>query len=354
MIWHCIQLNHYFLQRLLMSLFTVKKLSQFASIALLGLAINAPAQAALSKTQQTELDQLLIKYEVSNDFASKALKEAKLQQKIINLMNKPSEGKPWHQYRPIFLGDKRINGGIKFMTKYKKELAKTETTYGVPAEMIAAIIGVETYYGGNKGHDYVLDALYTLGFHYPKRETFFKKEFVEYLKLCQEQNWPLKKVKGSYAGAMGYGQFMPSSYRHYGVDFSGDGKVDMLNDPIDAIGSVANYLAKHGWQANQAIAVKATVKTDKKDKKPSEALALANTNLKSPYDWAQLKTAGVTITTAEPSVDHKLNFLPLEQTDSTDYWLTYENFYVITTYNRSTKYAMAVFQLSQAIKAKSK
>lgn len=309
------------------------------------LFLSFSTQAKLPEQQQIELDKLLIKYNIEEKVAAKAIKAAKKNQIILDAIARPSEGKPWHQYRPIFLGKKRINGGIKFMQTYKEALAKAEKTYGVPAEMIGAIIGVETYYGGNKGSFSVLDALYTLGFHYPKREVFFKKEFVEYLKLVEEQQWKLGETKGSYAGAMGFGQFMPSSYRNYGVDFSGDGKVDMLNDPIDAIGSVANYLAKHGWQANMPIAVRANLSD-----KPSDALALANTDLKSPYKWAQLQEAGVTISKTDKATnDSALNLLPLEQTEHIDYWLTYENFYVITTYNRSTKYAMAVFQLSQAL-----
>lgn len=329
---------------------TLKKLTLLFAMSLLSLNLHAAPEKTLSEKQQAELNKLLVKYELDAKVANQALKKAKLKQSILKAMSRPSEGKPWHKYRPIFLGDKRINGGVKFMKKYKKELAEAEKTYGVPAEMITAIIGVETYFGGNKGSHYVLDALYTLGFHYPRRETFFKKEFVEYLKLCEEQNWPLRKVKGSYAGAMGYGQFMPSSYRYYGVDFTKDGKVDMLNNPIDAIGSVANYLAKHGWKAGEAIAVAATLP----EKNNDLALELANTKLEAPHTWSQLKAAGVNIKASEPSATKKVNLLPLKQKAGKDYWLTYENFYVITTYNRSTKYAMAVFQLSQAIKAKSK
>ena len=329
--------------------FSSKKLSAL----ICGLLISFSGFSALKAEQQTALDELLKQYGVPSKVATQAMQSAHVNQTILDAISRPSEGKPWHQYRPIFLGDKRIKSGKKFMQKYKTELASAEKIYGVPAEIIGAIIGVETYYGGNKGHFSVLDALYTLGFHYPKRETFFRKEFVEYLKLAEEQNWPLRKIKGSYAGAMGFGQFMPSSYRNYGVDFSGDGNIDMLNNPIDAIGSVANYLAEHGWQAGQAIAFQA--KLSKEHLKAAEALA--NTDLKSPYQWLELKKAGVTITDKKSAniltkTSQALNLLPLEQKTSIDHWLTFENFYVITTYNRSTKYAMAVFQLSQAIKEK--
>jgi membrane-bound lytic murein transglycosylase B len=211
----------------------------------------------------------------------------------------------------------------------------------VPAELIVAIIGVETYYGRIAGSYDVIDALATLAFDYPKRSSFFSRELSEYLLLAREQGLDPLTPKGSYAGAMGYGQFMPSSYRAYAVDFDGDGLADIWNNPVDAIGSVANYLARHGWQAGEPVVSRATASGEP----PPELFA---GGLKPQRPVAEFAAAGLT------PVQHlderaQAQAFRFELEDGHEYWLGLNNFYVITRYNHSAMYAMSVYQLSQRI-----
>ena len=179
---------------------------------------------------------------------------AERQQTILEAIARPAEKtKPWHEYRNIFLTDKRERQGREFFAQHRATLARAEHETGVPAEIIVAIIGVETYYGRITGSYRVIDALSTLAFDYPRRSTFFTKELKNYLQLTHEQGFDPLAMKGSYAGAMGYGQFMPSSYRSYAVDFDDDGQIDIWNNPVDAIGSVANYFKRHGWRPGEPV-----------------------------------------------------------------------------------------------------
>jgi len=183
-------------------------------------------------------------------------RQARLQQRILDAIARPAEGKPWYQYRPIFLTGKRIRLGVEFRHRHRAALARAERQYGVPAAIITAIIGVETFYGRHAGHYRVIDALATLGFNYPKRGGFFRQELRHFLLLTREQGLSPRDLVGSYAGAMSMPQFMPSSFRSYAVDFDGDGVKDIWSSPVDAIGSVANYLSRHGWEAGGGIAVR--------------------------------------------------------------------------------------------------
>lgn len=186
------------------------------------------------------------------------LQRANKRQPILDAISRPAERtKTWKEYRPIFIQQLRITNGISFWKEHEQTLARAEKTYGVPAEIIVAIIGVETNYGRNMGSYEVLDALSTLAFDYPPRAPFFRSELENYLVLTREHSQSPFRFKGSYAGAMGFGQFMPSSYRNYAVDFSGDGFADIWENPIDAIGSVANYFVKHGWQSGKQVIVPA-------------------------------------------------------------------------------------------------
>ncbi|HEX6928415.1 MAG TPA: lytic murein transglycosylase B, partial [Gammaproteobacteria bacterium] len=181
------------------------------------------------------------------------------QQKIIDAISRPAESKDWHEYEPIFLTEARIGGGVEFWNAHADLLARAEREYGVDAGVIVAIIGVETFYGRITGSWRVIDALATLGFDYPPRSSFFRSELEHFLLLAREEAIEPQTVSGSYAGAMGGGQFMPSSYREYAVDFDGDGKRDLWNSWADVIGSVANYLSRHGWRHGDVIAVPAAV-----------------------------------------------------------------------------------------------
>ncbi|MCH7374693.1 lytic murein transglycosylase B [Aeromonas sp. MR19] len=270
-----------------------------------------------------------------------ATAQARLRQEILDTISKPWEARPWHSYRPLFVTQARIQDGVSFWQRHADALARAEQHYRVPASLIVAIIGIETFYGRQMGRHSVLDSLYTLGFHYPAREEFFAKEFAQLVLLAKEEKWPLTRLKGSYAGAMGMGQFMPSSYRHYAVDFDGDGKRDLFANPVDAIGSVANYFALHQWRWGESAVEPALIGLV-----PVSTLLRPEPELKQ--QWAELAAAGIELATPL-TPDTPVKLLALEQADGPEYWVARHNFYVITRYNRSPLYAMAVHQLSQAI-----
>lgn len=278
------------------------------------------------------------------------LGEAEKKQAILDAIARPAEkSKTWKEYRPIFIVPMRITNGVAFWKEHKVALEKAEQAYGVPAEIIVAIIGVETNYGKNTGSYYVMDALTTLAFDYPPRAPFFRSELENYLLLTREQKHNPLEFKGSYAGAMGYGQFMPSSYRNYAVDFSGDGFTDIWNNPTDAIGSVANYFKKHGWQTDKQVIVPA--------KRTAAAAAVkSNHTVKFNHivpptvtvaDWAK---SGVAPTAAVAGNTPAIA-IEFDGANGLEYWLGLQNFYTITRYNRSPMYAMAVHQLSEEIKS---
>lgn len=271
-----------------------------------------------------------------------ALTQAQLRQPVLDAIQRPWEAKPWHQYWPIFLTESRIQAGAEFWRQHADTLARAERTYQVPASIIVAIIGVETLYGSRMGDHPVLDALYTLGFHYPPRGEFFSKEFAHYVRLAREQGWQLTEKKGSYAGAMGMGQFIPSSYLHFAVDFDGDGKRDLFANPEDAIGSVANYFHQHEWRLGEPVAGRARIR-DAQAVEPFLSSKLELTDR-----WQHLALAGVDL--ADPiAPTTPVKLLRLEQAEGPEFWAVRHNFYVITRYNRSPLYAMAVYQLSQKI-----
>ena len=276
------------------------------------------------------------------------LGEAEYKQSIVDAISRPAEGKPWHEYRPIFLTDKRINEGIDFWLENRELIASASKQYGVDEEIIVAIIGVETFYGRITGNYRTIDALVTLGFYYPQnlssdRSPFFSSELMHYIQLATEEGLPAAKVTGSYAGAMGMGQFMPSSYREYAVDFDGDGSRDLWRSTPDVVGSVANYLHRHGWQPGQPIVRRALASGD-------AAFGEMSTRDFTPtLSVAQWQEKGFR-SSSELSPDLPAAVLKLVEKDRNTYWLTFRNFYVITRYNRSPRYAMAVFELSQEIK----
>ncbi|MCC4264990.1 lytic murein transglycosylase B [Oceanimonas baumannii] len=314
-------------------------------LALLSAAVwlSTSVSAAPTVTEQQQwLDELAGKFELSQDALNQAIAGATYQQSIIDAMTRPAEAKPWHDYRPIFLTDKRIEQGVTFWKEHEALLTRAEQELQVPAQIIAAIIGVETYYGSHMGTHKVLDALYTLGFHYPPRGTFFRSELGHYLKLAEQQEWSLDEQKGSYAGAMGMGQFISSSYRHYAVDFNDDGHINLF-EATDAIGSVANYFHEHKWQFGDPVVHKASAAdTDAADALISSALELK-------HSWAELAAAGIT-TEDELAADTPVKLVKLDGADGPEYWVVRHNFYVITRYNRSPLYAMAVYQLSEEIR----
>lgn len=275
------------------------------------------------------------------------LAEAEYKQSIVDAISRPAEGKPWHQYRPIFLTDKRINEGVDFWLENRDLIASAAKKFGVDEKIIVAIIGVETFYGRITGSYRTIDALVTLGFYYPQglasdRSPFFSSELMHYIQLASEEGLPAAKVTGSYAGAMGMGQFMPSSYREYAVDFDGDGKRNLWRSTADVVGSVANYLHRHGWQPGQPVTQRALASSD------AAFDQISTSNFTPTLNVAQWEEKGFR-STSELSPELPAAVLKLAEKDRDTYWLTFKNFYVITRYNRSPRYAMAVYELSEEI-----
>jgi membrane-bound lytic murein transglycosylase B len=286
-------------------------------------------------------------YDLPESEVRALLAKAEYKQSIVDAISRPAEGKPWHQYRKIFLTGRRLSQGVEFWKENKELIAKASKQFGVDEEVIVAIIGVETSYGRNTGGYRTIDALVTLGFYYPQnlssdRSPFFSKELMNYMQLANEENLPADEITGSYAGAMGMGQFMPSSYREYAVDFDGDGSRDLWRSTPDVVGSVANYLSRHGWQTGKPVTHRARASQD-------AAFDMISSNLKPTLTVAEWQKKGFS-SSSELAPDLPAAVLKLVEKDRNSYWLTFKNFYVITRYNRSPRYAMAVYQLSQEIK----
>lgn len=274
----------------------------------------------------------------------RVLAQATVQQRILDAISRPAEAvRPWRDYRPIFINDARINGGVAFYREHRAALDRVAADTGVPAEYIVAIIGVETSYGRVTGTWKVLDALYTLAFDYPPRAPFFAGELAQLFALEKaEPQLQLTELKGSYAGAMGMGQFMPSSYRLWAKDGDGDGRRDLLTHTPDVFASIANYFVVHGWQRGGPVVARAQRAADAADFKPE--------NWEPVYPLQALAARGYTPAPGQPTAEGG-TLLSLDGAAGMEYWLAYRNFYVITRYNRSPMYSLAVHQLAEAIRA---
>ena len=268
---------------------------------------------------------------------------AERKQAILDAISRPAERvKLWKEYRPIFITQTRVDKGVEFMAKNLEALQRAEEEYGVPAEFIVAIIGVETIYGGNTGSYRVIDALSTLAFDYPPRAPFFRQQLKEFLLLTREEQVDPLALKGSYAGAMGLPQFMPGSFRAYAVDFDNDGRIDIWQNPTDAVGSVANYFIKHGWQPRQEVVVRADIK------KTSVAEKGLSDSLDPKITVKELKKLGWKPRT-EIDDETKVTAFRLDAEQGPEYWIGLANFHAITRYNRSVMYAMAVNELAELL-----
>ncbi len=306
-------------------------------------AVDACAQQNYAQREDVQqfIDEMVNKHGFDRDYLVKRFASAKRLDNVLESIAKPAEKElTWKQYRPIFVTKKRAEKGRAFIREHRQTLQRAEKEYGVPVEIIAAIIGVETYYGKHTGKYMIFDSLTTLGFDYPPRSKFFKSELKQFLLLSKEEHIDIDEMTGSYAGAMGMPQFISSSYRRYAVDFDGDGKRDLWHSIADVIGSVANYFAEHGWKAGASIAYPVNVKD------PS---IVKDKNRLKPYaSIAHLKKKGVEIY-QDLDETQKATLLKFKGKKGDEYWIGLHNFYVITRYNHSALYAMAVFQLSQKL-----
>ena len=297
-------------------------------------------------SERTERDEVLanvVEQGVDRTWAAALLDQAERKQSILDAISRPAEKtKPWYDYRKIFLTDKRAREGVAFAQQNAETLTKVSDQTGVPASVITAIIGVETFYGRITGSYRVIDALATLAFDYPKRSPFFTRELQNFLVLAYETGKDPLALKGSYAGAMGYGQFMPSSYRAYAVDYDGDGVADIWTNADDAIASVANYFLRHGWEPGAPVIVPANYDGDS-----SEIFA---GGLKPEKTVGELAEEGFAPRSAT-DISLVATPLRLEGSEGYEYWLCLENFYVITRYNHSAMYALSVWQLSLEIES---
>ena len=315
---------------------------------LVGSSVVMPAQAGgIADQPNVELfiDELVEKEGFDRQALKSLFEQVKTQDRIIGLMNRPAERSlAWWEYRDRFINNLMIQRGIEFWQQNREALDKAEKTYGIPACVITGILGVETHYGRFPGSFRVVDALSTLGFNYPRRAAYFQKQLKSFLILSREQGFDPLSLTGSYAGAMGIPQFMPSSYREYAVDFDNSGQVDIWKSPADAIGSVASYLNRHGWVKDQPVATRAKVKGKRyhdildDNSRPGTLMSRA-----VEAGWTALQDIPASI---------MVRGLKLQGKEAEEYWLTMANFHVITRYNHSDHYAMAVYQLGKQLQSR--
>jgi len=312
------------------------------------ITFNAQAAPRPLDMSQTNIKHFIQQMVQQHNFEAESLqtlfKQARHHESIIEAISRPAEAKPWHEYRPIFLTKDRIKGGVNFWNEQTSALTRAQKTYGVPEEIITAIIGVETRYGKHKGRFPVIDSLSTLAFGYPPRSKFFTSELEHYLLMVREEKFDPLTQLGSYAGAMGMPQFISSSFRRYAVDFNDDGQRNLWTNTEDAVGSVANYFKMHRWQKGQPITSKVRVHGKR-------YLKLLEQGLKPKYSKQQLMDNGIILPDGLPD-NIKGSLLAFETKTGTEYWVGWDNFYVISRYNHSALYSMAVFQLSKEIQQK--
>lgn len=314
------------------------------SEAALGNSTNSKNTLDLKTEQEINkrLEFLSIEMQVPLADLKEASQKANKIDSILKTMDKPWEAKPWYKYWPIFIIPKRIENGLAFWQENDATLKKAFREYGVPPEIILAIIGVETFYGKNMGTFKVLDALYTLGFFYPKRADYFSKEFVNFVRLAKREAWDATQIKGSYAGAMGMGQFMPWSYLTWAIDYNENGRIDLFTEKEDVIGSVANYFYEHGWDRNAHTVYKLTL--NETETQIADSLLTPGLDLK--ITVKDLRQSGLKIP-AYYKNDEPCKIIKLEEEVGFSYYLGFQNFHAITGYNKSPLYAMTVYLLSK-------
>lgn len=297
------------------------------------------------------IDEMSEQHGFDRDTLREQFRKVQYRDEVVRLINPPPAGKAknWTAYRDRFVEPKRVGAGAAFWNQHEAVLNRAATEFGVPAEIIVGILGVETIFGKSTGRFSVMDALTTLAFAYPdtanreRRMTYFRGELKQVLLYARETNIDPFDLKGSFAGAIGWPQFMPGSIRRFAVDFDGDGRIDLRQSPIDAIGSIASFLSQHGWTAGQPLAFPATVTTD------AAWPAMLGQGLQAKYSLEELIRAGVSVADGVPA---SVNYGLIDLQDGerpVQYWVGTNNFFAITQYNRSYYYAMAVIELGQAI-----
>lgn len=289
---------------------------------------------------QAFIDEMHEEHGLDRGELEQALAGVEKRQSVIDAISDPAEDREWHEYRPIFLTEERIDQGVAFWKEHEDIIRRASQEFGVDPEILVAIIGIETYYGNRQGSDPVLDSLVTLAFDYPPRGDFFRNELGQLFLLADEEELDIDTLQGSYAGAMGVGQFIPSSYREYAVDFSGSGQRDLFGDWKDAIGSVAHYFQVHGWEKGELVAVPAVLSEHADNAPGADGL--------DRYSAGELRERGLVFSEGIPD-ERELMPVRLAQEDGEDWWVGLENFYVITRYNRSPLYAMAAWELAREI-----
>ena len=317
----------------------------FAGVAL---CVLSAANALAIDLDQPEVIAFVDSMVEQHDFDREELRDtlgaAEVKESILDAIARPAEKtKSWAEYREIFITRERIEAGAEFWAENEDALRQVSESTGVPMEMLVGIIGVETYFGRITGSFRVLDALSTLAFSYPPRAKFFRRELEEYLLLVREEGMQATDATGSYAGAMGRPQFMPSSYRAYAVDATGDGKRDIWNNWTDVAGSIANYFLEHGWKPGEEVTAQASLGGSWQGPLPEP-----KNTLKPSETVASLSRKGVMFVTSLPG-DSKGELLTYEGADGLEHWVGFHNFFVITRYNRNVMYALAVHQLGQEI-----
>jgi membrane-bound lytic murein transglycosylase B len=334
---------------------TTQRLRSAVSLAALACLASSAAIAGptpANYAQRPEVRAFIDEMASERGFDAKALRrlfaQVEYQPRVIEAISRPVATPPkWYEFAPRFLAPERVEAGVTFWRAHEAALARADQEFGVPPEIIVAIIGVETYYGRYSGTYRVLDALTTLAFDYPRRAEFFRKELKQFLLLAREEHIPPLEPRGSYAGAFGLPQFMPSSIRAYALDYDFDGKVDLAADAEDAIGSVAHYLVRHGWERGQPLMSPALIDEDTKGA-VLQKLDAGVSERESLPQWASQSVTAFEMPEKGPPDSARL--LMLEEEGGPSYWLVFDNWFVITRYNRSRLYASAVVQLADAVR----
>jgi len=308
---------------------------------LLGYPTGPAAAQKLSVDIEAFIHAMVYKHGFKRQELTRIFRDVQLKPRVLEVIKAPTTAKPWHEFRSIIVTRERIDRGAKFWGIHEKVLERASADYGVPPEIIVATIGVESQYGHHIGGFRVIDALTTLAFQYPPRADFFRGELEELMLLTRETGLNPLRVRGSYAGAIGIPQFMPSSYRKYAKDFDGDGKPDLVNSVPDAVVSIANYYRSFGWRTGEAVAVRA--ETD-----ASGAKVVNSNDVEPRITVADLQQQGIKPLTPVAGTMLAAPF-SVEAKDGTEYWLGLNNFYVITRYNRSINYALAIHELAQEL-----